>query len=83
MVPTVEIEARGIGHRPLILIAHSLGGLLAKQLVREACDRQPPHALKSNIVGIVFFATPHTGSSFADIADALSLFLYFPQLPIT
>ncbi|KAH6885412.1 hypothetical protein B0T10DRAFT_577100 [Thelonectria olida] len=45
---------------PIIFIAHSLGGLIVKQLFVHG----PPASLvRDNTVGILFFGTPHRGSS--------------------
>ena len=66
-----ELSRRGVGERPIVLVCHSLGGLLVKQLLRTASDDA---ALPSwrNIAGqtngVVFIATPHAG---ADLARTL------------
>jgi pimeloyl-ACP methyl ester carboxylesterase len=52
----------------ILLICHSLGGLIGKYYL---CDQ-----IKKNqelkVKGIIFFATPHTGSGFAAVADRFS-----------
>jgi hypothetical protein len=61
------LEAQGLGKNPTILICHSLGGLLAKQIIRQCVD-SPGDFEKlflKNLKGIVFLATPHSGSSVA------------------
>lgn len=50
-------------HRPLIFIAHSLGGLLVKQALIEAQLNAKYGCLKASTYGLVFFATPHKGGS--------------------
>src|ERR1035441_4557807 len=55
--------------RSLFFIAHSLGGLLVKQMVRRAADRSLP--LARNTRGVVFLATPHSGSQKATWLDRL------------
>jgi hypothetical protein len=66
-----------IGSRPLIFIAHSLGGLLVKQLLRCAKEYNnaawAPFAI--NTRGIVFLATPHSGSDKADWLEAFGTIL--------
>jgi len=58
---------------PVFLICHSLGGLLAKQMIRTAYDSRHHDLVKlvGRIRGIVFMATPHTGS---DVASFLRMF---------
>jgi predicted alpha/beta hydrolase family esterase len=46
--------------RPMFFVVHSLGGLLVKQMFRRAVDRSLPMA--RNMRGVVFLATPHSGS---------------------
>jgi len=61
----------GIGQRPVILITHSLGGLVAKGVLRAASDAgdQRLKMIASNIRGVAFLATPHTGSGLASFAS--------------
>jgi YHS domain-containing protein/pimeloyl-ACP methyl ester carboxylesterase len=61
--------ATGIGDRPLILITHSLGGLLAKQIIRKSRDSEDEDCKKiaQSMKLVVFLATPHTGASLAGI----------------
>lgn len=60
-----------IGKRPLGLITHSLGGLLAKQIVRTGLDGPDAgwKAIAKNIRLLAFLATPHTGSSLASTLE--------------
>jgi pimeloyl-ACP methyl ester carboxylesterase len=64
----------GLGKRPLIFVAHSLGGLMVKQLLRTASsmNNKDWSVLSSNVKGIVFLATPNTGSSLASLATAIA-----------
>lgn len=57
-------------HRPLIFIAHSLGGLLVKQALVEARTDPLYRCLKVSTCGLVFFATPHRGGEGAGVAKA-------------
>jgi triacylglycerol esterase/lipase EstA (alpha/beta hydrolase family) len=56
-------ELRGV---PLVFVCHSLGGLVVKQVLRAADGRREfsaeTRAFLNSVKGIVFIATPHTGS---------------------
>ena len=56
-----------LGERPLIFITHSLGGLVVKQLLRNACDYGNPSwkRILDQTKGIVYLSTPHSGSDIA------------------
>lgn len=47
--------------RPLILVAHSLGGILVKQALVNAHNNPKFLELKEATSALVFFGTPHTG----------------------
>lgn len=60
----------GIGQRPLILVGHSLGGLLAKQVLRDSADSeagQQNQAVSEQTRSVMFLGTPHAGSALASI----------------
>lgn len=57
-------------HRPLLFIAHSLGGLLVKQALVEARIDPLYRCLKASTYGLVFFATPHRGGEGVGVAQA-------------
>lgn len=59
------LDSYGIGERPLVFITHSLGGLLVKQMLRNARDYGRWNAIASGTKGIVFLSTPHSGSDMA------------------
>ncbi len=65
--------SKGFGERPLILVGHSLGGLLIKSILRksrEASD-QGLAAIANATRLVVFIATPHTGASLASIGKVV------------
>jgi len=70
-------------HRPLLFVAHSLGGLLVKQALVEARIDPEYRCLKSSTCGLVFFATPHRGGEAAGVAkvaaDICSAFTREPR----
>ena len=67
-------ELRGA---PLVFVCHSLGGLVVKQVLRAADGRRAysaeTQALLNSVKGVVFIATPHTGSMQATWLDKLRL----------
>jgi tetratricopeptide (TPR) repeat protein len=66
----------GIGQRPLILVCHSLGGLLAKQLLMTADDETIDprmQAFAANTRAVLFLATPHIGAELASMLHAFRL----------
>lgn len=66
------LEVGNLGERPLIFINHSLGGLLIKQMLRTAQTFNKQAIIKQT-KGIVFLATPHTGSHLAQLIDNIRL----------
>lgn len=65
-----------LGGRPLIIIVHSLGGLVVKSFIVDAQNLPDPDRkrLVASLRGIVFCGTPHRGSAFADAAGVLGKF---------
>lgn len=72
----------------LILVGHSLGGLIIKQLIRLASDqngRKGAIELINRISGIAFLGSPHTGADLAQTGNSLfgqlflKLFLHQPS----
>ena len=63
--------------RQLILVGHSMGGLVIKTAIVNAMTEGVERyaALARRIRGVVFVATPHQGSQLATIAEALTLIL--------
>ncbi|TVY49381.1 Protein SERAC1 [Lachnellula occidentalis] len=66
-------EGRDETKRPLIFIGHSLGGLVIKQalIIAERERRYYKHIYQST-GGVIFFGTPHQGSSMADIGTTVA-----------
>jgi hypothetical protein len=71
------LTAKGIGAKPLAIVSHSLGGILAKVILRSA--KESPNAdwnsIAANARFVAFLATPHTGAS---LANALKV--VFPRI---
>ncbi len=63
---------------PVLLVCHSYGGLLAKAMLRKGFEHDSIYGeLVRRFRGLVFLATPHSGSSLATYADAMRPFNYF------
>jgi len=67
----ISSEAR-LENRRLLLVGHSMGGLVAKTLLVNGLTKgdKRARAVAEQIVGIVFIATPHAGSQLASLARA-------------
>ncbi|MGI4748910.1 MAG: ABC-three component system protein [Janthinobacterium lividum] len=70
--------ADGLISRPhqadsIILVTHSLGGLIVKQMLRRCKDSADPRfkALLAQIKAVVFLGTPHKGAGFTAALDLL------------
>ena len=63
----------------LILIGHSLGGLVIKQLLRTAESEGRHRAEAADLINrverVIFLATPHAGSGLANWADRLRILI--------
>ena len=66
------IQTKKIDEKPLVFVAHSLGGLLVKNMLQRA-QTFKKEKLIAQIKGIVFLATPHTGSNLANLIKNFSI----------
>jgi protein SERAC1 len=66
------LEVSDIGKYPIIFIAHSMGGLLVKEMLRNAQTFQKKAVIQQT-KGIVFISTPHTGSHLANLIDKIGI----------
>jgi hypothetical protein len=66
-----------IGSRPVIFVTHSLGGLIAKEVIVDSAYMNNPEweSVVENTSGVVFLATPHSGSSIATYLGRLEDYL--------
>jgi hypothetical protein len=73
------LAERALQKGPLILIGHSLGGLVIKQLLHtaesEGRNRAEASDLIRRVTKVVFLATPHTGSDLAGWGDRLRILI--------
>lgn len=77
------LDNRGIGARPIVFVGHSMGGLLIKEMLRHSLTITTRfRRVADSTKAVVFFATPHTGSSISDIATFFS-FLVRPTFAVS
>ncbi|CAM1501755.1 Fc.00g037390.m01.CDS01 [Cosmosporella sp. VM-42] len=62
LLSPLRAKRRDDVRRPLILVGHSLGGLLIKQALVNAHNSHFSD-IKKSVKGLVFFATPHAGGN--------------------
>ena len=70
-----QIASREDGAQHFLLITHSLGGLIVKQMLRRCGDSMNPdyNSVGRSVAGVAFFGTPHQG---AHVARALDFLLH-------
>ncbi|KAL6715939.1 hypothetical protein ACLMJK_006901 [Lecanora helva] len=62
LLALLQIQRREQSNRPIIFLAHSLGGIVCKQALIKANENPRFKILLESTVGIVFFGTPHRGA---------------------
>ena len=70
----VLVASKDIGSRPLVLVGHSMGGLVIKQILRTASDRKGVKAwqpIGNAVSAVVFLGTPHRGARLADYLERI------------
>lgn len=66
-----RLQNEGVGDRPLVFVTHSMGGLLAKQMLMHAQSVSAYASFAAAARGVVFLATPHTGADMATFLKRL------------
>ncbi|KAI1110445.1 hypothetical protein F5Y14DRAFT_428823 [Nemania sp. NC0429] len=64
-------ESLSIGLKPIIFIAHSMGGLVVKKALIIGKNDDYYSVMLSKVHGIMFLSTPHRGSSYAHSLNTL------------
>ena len=67
------LENNDIGEHPIIFVTHSMGGLLVKEMLRNAQTFNKKTVIEQT-KGIVFLSTPHTGSHLANLVNNIGTF---------
>jgi hypothetical protein len=66
LVVDLEAERRIAPLRPLIFVAHSLGGIIVKEALRRSHGfrmyQSHLHGIYESTVAVMFFGTPHSGA---------------------
>ncbi|KAK0706162.1 Alpha/Beta hydrolase protein, partial [Lasiosphaeria miniovina] len=62
----------GFNGRPIVFVAHSLGGIIVKQALTIANKKKAYKDIAESTKGIVFFGTPHKGADAATWARHIS-----------
>ena len=68
-----QFAGKGLGQRQLVFVTHSLGGILAKMILRASADADDEDwvAVSTATKLVIFLSTPHIGASIANIVDAV------------
>ena len=70
-----KLDAQGLLDKSMCFVTHSMGGLLVKKMLSNAYDLAPEYKqFTRNTRGIVFLATPHSGSDLANWANFFGFF---------
>ncbi|KAI9658781.1 MAG: hypothetical protein M1821_002341 [Bathelium mastoideum] len=63
LLEDLRIERKGDEGRPIIFLAHSLGGILAEQALVNAYNSAKYKSIYEATSGLAFFGTPHNGGN--------------------
>lgn len=72
-----ELRLNGIGKKPVIFVGHSLGGIVIKQMLHDAAtmNKEGWDMIAKRTKGVVFIATPHSGSLLASLQKMLAAYV--------
>ncbi|XP_059842553.1 protein SERAC1 isoform X3 [Hypanus sabinus] len=76
-----KLKAAGVGDRPVVWVAHSMGGLLVKKILLDASEDPEMRSVVQNTQGIVFYSVPHCGTHLAEYS-VNARFLLFPSVEV-
>ncbi|XP_068609767.1 protein SERAC1 [Brachionichthys hirsutus] len=76
-----KLKLAGVGERPLVWVAHSMGGLLVKKMLLDASEDPDMYELLQNTKGILFYSVPHHGTSMAEYSVHVR-YLLFPSVEV-
>ncbi|KAF3849915.1 hypothetical protein F7725_019634 [Dissostichus mawsoni] len=76
-----KLKLAGVGERPVVWVAHSMGGLLVKKMLLDASEDPEMQALLNNTKGIMFYSVPHHGTFMAEYSVNVR-YLLFPSVEV-
>ncbi|XP_037541419.1 protein SERAC1 [Nematolebias whitei] len=76
-----KLKLAGVGERPVVWVAHSMGGLLVKKMLQDAADDPDMQELLKNTKGIMFYSVPHHGTLMAEYSVNVR-YLLFPSIEV-
>uniref|UniRef100_A0A4W6CJP9 Protein SERAC1 n=1 Tax=Lates calcarifer TaxID=8187 RepID=A0A4W6CJP9_LATCA len=76
-----KLKLAGVGERPVVWVAHSMGGLLVKKMLLDAAEDPDMHRLLKNTKGIMFYSVPHHGTFMAEYSVNVR-YLLFPSIEV-
>ncbi|XP_072541824.1 protein SERAC1 isoform X3 [Salminus brasiliensis] len=76
-----KLKAAGVGERPVVWVAHSMGGLLVKKMLLDASNDPELSPLVKNTKGVLFYSVPHYGTSMAEYSVNVR-YLLFPSIEV-
>ncbi|KAF7669589.1 hypothetical protein LDENG_00173850 [Lucifuga dentata] len=76
-----KLKSAGVGERPVVWVAHSMGGLLVKKMLLDASEDPDMAGLLKNTKGIVFYSVPHHGTFMAEYS-VNARYLLFPSIEV-
>ncbi|OBT75830.1 hypothetical protein VF21_05527 [Pseudogymnoascus sp. 05NY08] len=75
-------EDLNVGHRPIIFVVHSMGGLVFKKAVMQGHNDDEFKGLISQVKAVLFLSTPHRGTNLAETLNrilSVSIFNHSPK----
>lgn len=78
-----KLRLLGVGEKPVIFVVHSFGGLITKEMLQECSKMQEYSDVLRNTRGILFFSTPHRGSTLAGFANGAPDLLFRGSSAVT
>ncbi|KAI1897641.1 hypothetical protein AGOR_G00085360 [Albula goreensis] len=76
-----KLKTAGVGDKPVIWVAHSMGGLLVKKMLLDAAKDPEMQPLMKNTKGIMFYSVPHHGTFMAEYSVNVR-YLLFPSIEV-